>query len=211
MNDKKPIWDKIKEEFNKQPISFLGGMASIVALINVILSAHIFISPKFIPFSIDISFLAGLGVFLILEGSLASLFGRVFLVLREMGPGYPFIIAWVNGLISAWVSSFNCFWIFVVNADTVENANGLYLLFVIVAWAIAIYFIHFHFETKKDREVVNPSKKYSGLLDFQIKQKYESDFWVSLAIQTTMFFVAGINIGLKITPFFNEIRKSIGS
>ena len=171
MNHEKRIVARIKHEFRIQQISFLGANAIRVALVNFYISIPAMFSHLKLPYistQIDINLVLGLCIFLLLEGSLASFFGFLFVLIRERGPGFPLMLLFLNSLISAWVSGFNCFWIFVPMMHSPESAVWTFLLMLTAAWGIAVYFLHHHFKRRflklnetveASHNITNPNKK----------------------------------------------------
>ena len=116
---------RIINEWNNQPISFVGGLIAIVtALANFSFSIPTLFSASAFPEILTISPIAKICLFLLLEGSLAYAFGYAFLVLREAGTGFPIVLIMVNGMVSAWVSAFNSIWLFILNlAQKVDKSD----------------------------------------------------------------------------------------
>jgi hypothetical protein len=191
------VFDRIKAEFERQPISFIGSVASIIALLNLSASVPQLYGKLSVP---DFAFLTGdhlvlgMSVFMLLEGSLASFFGSLFVRFRRLGPGYPFVLVLLTSLVSAWISAYNCFWIFTPMISSPDSAVFVFILTLAGAYFFAIYFMHFHFQQKL--------KMDHGTIEvYQATKWYNYNFAVSCWSQTLAFVFISIYYGIKIFLF----------
>lgn len=204
---------RIKDEFYSQPISFLGAIAGIITFANIYISIPALLSNLKSPHisnQIEINLILGLCIFSLLEGSLASFFGFLFVLIKERGPGFPLILLFLNSLISAWVSGYNCFWIFVPLLHSPESAVWVFLLMLLIAWGIAIYFLNYHFDKRISKLsgkliIANPKKnnlQQNTTEDSKTKREHVlkniNNFWICFWIQTGGFIFIAIYYGTKI-------------
>lgn len=206
---------RIKDEFNSQPISFLGAIASIIAFVNIYISMPALFSHLKLPHvstQIEINLILGLCIFFLLEGSLASFFGFLFLLIRERGAGFPLMLLFLNSLISAWVSGFNCFWIFVPLLHSPDSAVWAFLLMLATAWGIAIYFLRYHFDMRISKLTKSSGGKHiiTNPKENNLQQNttegsvtephghYNKNFWICFWTQTAGFLFIAIYYGIKI-------------
>ncbi len=204
---------RIKDEFSSQPISFLGAIAGIITFANIYISIPALLSnlkSPHISTQIEINLILGLCIFSLLEGSLASFFGFLFVLIKERGSGFPFMLLFLNSLISAWVSGFNCFWIFVPMLHSPQSAVWVFLLMLAIAYGIAIYFLRYHFDKRISKlsgklTIVNPKENNpqqntteGSETEPELVLNYKNNFWICLGIQTAGFIFMAVYYGIKI-------------
>jgi len=175
------VFTKIFSEMREQPVSFAGSIASLTALINTSFAVPSFISGSPSIPTINSNLIIILCLFFILEGALASVFSRVYVYMRGLGEGFPIILTFINALVSAWVTGYNCIWIF---GSFAPKFNELHVFFgaLTIGWIISVYFLHHHFVQKKNLELGNSAKT----AEF-INKQYKKDFWVSFCINFFAF------------------------
>lgn len=209
------FWQKIRVELQEHPISFFGGAATLIFYFVVLINL-LFTLPQLvfkaelqlpIPIGVDINLVLGVCIFFLLEGFLASVFGYFFVLTREGGRGIPLVFLNINGLISAWVSGFNCAWIFLPKAKTVAWAFIAFSSMFLVAYALAIYFVIYHFDKryenreKKARGTGRKSKvKYADIKE--IRQEKLLSLKIVIIFQTIYFIAIGIYFGMEIPSLY---------
>ncbi|MBG9994889.1 hypothetical protein I6F50_07455 [Pseudoalteromonas sp. NZS127_1] len=169
-------------EARNQPISFVGSIASIIAIINTFYAVPtIIFGYNLIPIriSVDLVFVACL--FFLLEGSLASVFGRIYIYFCRKGSGYPLMLMCVNAIISASVTGFNCIWMFV---NTVESNNkySAFSFTMFIGYLISLYFLHSHCQAGKTKDNLQIDCDKD-----EIEEKYTKWYWVSFFLNTCAF------------------------
>ena len=177
------MFSKVLTEMKTQPISFTGSIASIIALVNTFFAAPSLLFGEQTAPQVNLNIAIAVCLFLLLEGALAAVFSKLYVYLRGLGEGFPLIFICINGIVSAWVTSYNCLWMF---SGTGKNYNELavFALSMFVAWLISTYFLHHHFKVKYD----SSDKGLSTDAKERLKNSCNSDFWISFAINLIAFF-----------------------
>lgn len=132
-------------------------------------------------------------VFFLLEGALASLFGRLFVIVRDQGIGFPWILTIVLALTSAWISYYNCFWIFVSNNESVEGSTASYIFAMFIAFILSWRFTYIHFDQKnksyRENFIKTGAKKNDDVEYFTYGFYWA--FWM-----TTAAFIFAVAVGI---------------
>ena len=102
-----------------------------------------------------------------------------------MGEGFPFVLVLIISLLSAWVSGFNCWWLFIPNAKSANIEMPVFYILLSFALVIANYFIWHHFNIKLKKELKGEN---SVMKQDELKSKRRLNFWLSLSVQTLSFF-----------------------
>jgi hypothetical protein len=176
-------------EAKSQPVSFVGSIASIIAIINTIYAApSIIYGYEHSPISININLALIACLFFLLEGSLASVFSRLYVWIANFGSGFPLMLMCVNAIVSAGVTGYNCVWMF---TDTVESHNrtSAFTLAMFVGWFISVYFLYFHCQLGKKLENLQPDNDAA-----KIEGKYTSHYWSSFFLNLFAFIFTYVNL-----------------
>jgi len=171
-------------EVKNQPVSFLGSIASIVAFINTVFAVPMIISGYETPsFVLPISMLLITCLFFLLEGSLASVFSKFFILLRKQGPGFPLMMMCVNAIVSAGVTAYNCLWMFISQVEGNSNKISVFIIVMFIGWLISVYFLNVHCKQQEKLEITNSAPK----LESEISSKYVYHYWVSFTLNAIAF------------------------
>jgi len=165
-----------------QPISFTGSIASIIALVNTYFAApSLIFGTQTVP-QVNINIAIAVCLFLLLEGALAAVFSKLYVYLRGLGEGFPLIFICINGIVSAWVTSYNCLWMF---SGTGKNYNqlGIFALSMFVAWLISVYFLRHHFKVAYESKFKGQTPDAKQV----IIDSSNSNFWISFTINLIAF------------------------
>jgi len=198
------LWQRIKEEFRNQPLTL---SMAILGLVIIVLKAIGTAPSPFksklgfeLPLKIELNLIVGILIFFFLQGSLGYYIGRLFVKIREKGRGFPII--WLNSLslISAWISGFNCFWIFLPGAKNPICAFFLYYSAFLLAWACTIYFIRYQFLEIKQR--IRKKETQDARKLKQLKAEKSENFMIVAKVQTIYFIFIAIYFGYTIYQIY---------
>lgn len=186
------VLTNIIKELKTQPISFAGSIASLVALGNTILATPSLVQGTFYIPSVELNLILIVCIFLILEGALATVFSKLYFLTREMGEGFPLILTMINGLISAWVTGFNCIALF-SNSGPSHSKLEIFIFSLFVGWLISVYFLWYHYKVAKHNRT-----KYAGAPKDQLEKQYKSHFIVSFIINGISFLFVMFYLGSSV-------------
>ncbi|WP_155279938.1 hypothetical protein [Alteromonas macleodii] len=129
-------------------------LASIITIVNFVYAAIQYFSdgdgsiPQ-IPFdSISLSII----MLILLEASLAAVFGWLIVALVETRHAFTYILAFVVAYISAWLSLFNCEWLLLGEMYKGMQWAGILLCLGALCMAIAIMFINEHANSASEKD-----------------------------------------------------------
>ena len=131
---------------------------------------------------IEINLVLMVCLFLLLEGALASVFGRILIFMREMGEGFSQIILCVIALLSAWVTGFNCFWMFSPYSES-YNSAPIFAFTLVIGWLISVYFLHYHSKQRQESKILSGSIDEGG----GVIREYQYHYWIAFTVNLVAF------------------------
>ncbi|WP_420548185.1 hypothetical protein [Curvivirga sp.] len=191
------VLEVLGNEFKNQPLSFL---AAAITIINIFGSIPALVTSDvhIVQFKLDINIVIRAFAFIALEGALAYAFGKLFVVISYRGAGLGFLFMLNATLASAWVSGFNCYWLFAIYGNEFSFSLLILIAVMFLAYMLNLYYVSHHFEV--DESLIQVPA-YEDANDQKYKLRKLSNtrgFHSAWMLLTFGFIFVGIHFGTNL-------------
>ena len=158
---------KFKEEFSKQPFSFIFGFIGFISIFANGATLQ-YLSPQNTDafFQTDFGVLIKLCLFIVGQGALCAGCAAASVAVTKLGHGFSIIFLVLIVVIVTWLLTYSSFWFSTVGVLEKQSAVLLYMFAIIISVGLCLYFLIISFSNQSRSSHMEIKLRISSMMPF---------------------------------------------